>query len=468
MDNSTILDLFKSKPQLNLFRIGLGWLAFSMAFLGGTSCFQMQFCWGQTDSPNEPSQNQSPLWIVGSIVDEAGQPIANAGVTISVHEPGNSRFGPRPVLKKFETKTNEEGQYRFDFAKASPTHPKYFVKVVASTERCWEHDEIFRKGEFFEAKEIPPIQMREGRTIKGKLVAKDSAEATLQSPKLLVFASFKDDKFVDTFIKVFELDESGEFECLVPPDCPIAMAATADGYAIARANLDATDTEVGQIELPDGVALKGIMRNRANQPMPNVVVHLVERDCLFLENTCLIIRSSVVTDEKGRFRFPAHRGKCTVSVGSRGDNTFGEHLFPDPINQPLVLPKEIDLRSNDPLPGIALSEVPPQSLTGRVFYEDGEPAKGIVVDAATAGNQFVGQTKTDNEGKYQIVIPKGTVRFGLRVLGGRDKAGNYLIADPKEHPLAFRSTLQSIFFDQVEDDLENIDWTLKQVRQPGK
>ena len=264
-----------------------------------------------------------------------------------------------------------------------------------------------------------------------------------------------------SFYKVFDVAENGKFEFVVPPDCVVVIAATADGYAVARSKLESTETEVGQITLPEGVSLKGILRDHDNQPLPNVVIHLVEKEALHLEHSAAIIRSSVLTDEKGRFRFPVHSGECTITVGDRGDNTFGESLIPDPMNQPLVLPKAINLDVNNPLAGIALSEAPPQNLSGRILLENGEPAIGIIVDAVVAGHQRVSRTQTDADGNYRTAVPQGAIGFGVRVLGKRDNEGGVLIGIPVEHPQSNRTTSQSIWFRDVEGDIDDINWTLR-------
>lgn len=406
-------------------------------------------------------EGQDEEWVEGIILDQANHPIVAASVSISVYQTVPGGVGPTAELKKIETTTDEDGRYRFALLDVPPTTNPLFIAVSASTKTCWERCRSFHEWEFAETNKLPPLRLEEGRRVRGKLVHSETAPVGLQSPKLLAYALVRDGDIATPFVKLFDIEENGEFECLFPPDCAVAIAATADGFAVARANLDNSETEIGEIQLSKGVAVKGFLRDRNNRPLSNVVIHLVENEGLFIENSMMIIRSSVTTDIKGRFRFPVHSGKCTISVGHRGGNTFGKAIFPDPKKQPLVLPVILELDSDNPSSGIVLSEAEPQYLSGRVLLESGEPAIGIVVDALLDGSQRVARTVTDSDGRYKTAIPKSADRFGLRVVGKCDREGGMLFGVPTDHPQSARSTMQSIRFENVDDDISDINWTLQ-------
>ncbi len=446
-------------------RSSIVWFALVAVVVNVISFSQLRACSSSVWMDKISDECQDEEWVEGRILNQANRPIVAASVSISIYQPVPGGVGPTAELKKIETTTNEDGRYRFALSDVPPTTNPFFIAVSASTKTCWERRRSFHEREFTDTNLLPSLRLEEGRTVRGKLVPSDTSPFSLQSPKLLAYALVRDGGSMTPFVKLFDIEENGEFECLLPPDCAVAIAATANGYAVARAKLDNSETEVGEIQLSKGVAVKGFLRDRNNKPLSNVVIHLIENEGLFLENSMMIIRSSVTTDIKGRFRFPVHSGKCTISVGHRGGNTFGKAVFPDPRKQPLVLPVILELDSDNPPSGIVLSEAEPQYLSGRILLESGEPAIGIVVDALLDGSQRVARTATDSDGKYKTAIPKAADRFGLRVVGKRDKGGDMLFGIPADHPQSTRSSTQSIRFENVDDDISDINWTLQPDRE---
>ncbi len=414
----------------------------------------------------------------GKIVGEEGNPIKNASIRIEIfeEEEGAGGDGLASRLKELATTTDKTGEYRVNLAEFSALGKSLVVGVWASSDKCWERHKYFRPREFRETGEFPAIELRVGRRLVGRIsVAGDSDEIQLNAGKVMLFGLSLDRNdgatiWYDSFTKEIETVMDDRFECIVPADCSLFIAATADGYAIARHTIDETETDAGDIELARGTVVKGILRNRGGKPMPNAVVQLTENELYFSPlDSVYQIRSAAKTDSEGRFQFPAHNGKCTILVGLSGASTFGPSHFPDSDRQPLVVPVTLDLDSGNRTDEIELQEAAPRYISGKVLLDDGWPAGEVVVEASImAGGMSIRISRTltnKMDGTWTIAVPAELSWFCIKVNGRRNEMGEMLFALPEDHPRAKGSSTKKIWFENVEGDVTDVNWVLRPNNQ---
>ena len=424
---------------------------------------------GNTAStPSQPTNQEDSY--SGQIIDENNEPIAGATVRVTVFQLNPGGFRVSKQLKEIETTTDQSGNYQFEFVAAELGGDSFYMSISVNNDDCWERRKSVGEQEITDLKEIPTIQLKQGRKVVGKLVFDKTKTSELVAPTVVAYASVLDraeanTHYYDTFIFKTKAQANGEFEFFAPKDVEIGILATADSYSVARTKLSKDATTVPDISLPNGVQVSGVLRDRDNNPLPNKIVHLAEDQGFFIGNILMmVVRSSVKTDSFGRYKFPAHHGKCTISVGLEGESTFGASLFPDPQEQPLVVPVQIELKADSDIGEVVLTESASQKLSGQILLEDGEPAMEVEVKASVMGEGSqvrIATTQTDMQGNYTITIPKGVKRFGVQVFGKTLMSGQRLNGIPNAHPKSTGSSTQSIWFDNVTDDLDDIHWTLK-------
>ena len=424
---------------------------------------------GAADSTaTKAAESKQPELISGKIIDESGQPISGAIVNIYVREfrPGGMYIARE--LAKFMTVSDEQGEYQFDISKVPAHKEPLYLWVTAAYDQCWKRQKGIRESAFQENNKLPSIQLRKGRSVRGKIVPPDGMQ-TLQNTKVSFRALTLDriegtTTYMDNFWHLIEVDENGEFQCWVPKGSNLSIAATAGGCAVSRAELDSGENNFGEIKLSKGTIVRGFLQNQQSKPIPNVVVRLVENEWCFIDNTAYSISSSALTDDQGKFEFPPHRGKCTVLVETSGGSTFGADLYPDIERQPIVTPVIVNLGPDGSTKGLLLKQAEPIWIGGKVVFEDGLPAAGVLVTtSARAGNAsfYPTQTLTDETGLYRIAIHPEAASFGILVNGKRNGQGEMIFGWPNPHKQSKRSSMQSIIFENIEGDISNVDWTLK-------
>ncbi len=427
-----------------------------------------------TSTPSQPTNQEDSY--SGQIIDENNEPIADATVRVTVYQLNSSGFGTSKQLKEIETTTDQSGTYQFEFVAAESGGGSFLMSIAVSNDDCWQRLKSVREHEITDLNEIPTIQLKQGRTVVGKLVFDKTKTSELVAPTVVAYGTVFDraegnTHYYETFLLKTKAQANGEFEFIAPKDAEIGILATADSYSVARITLSKDATTVPDISLPNGVQVSGVLRDRDNNPLPNKIVHLAEDQGFFVNNTLMIVKSSVKTDRFGRYKFPAHHGNCTISVGLEGDSTFGTSLFPDPREQPCVLPVQIELKADSDIGEVVLTESAPQRLSGQILLEDGDPAQEVEVMASVmgGGSQIrIATTQTDMQGNYTVTIPKGGQRFFVQVFGTTPMSGEWLHGIPNAHPKSTGSSTQSIWFENVTDDLDDIDWTLKSTVPDGR
>ncbi len=254
----------------------------------------------------------------------------------------------------------------------------------------------------------------------------------------------------------------------MPPDRTIEVAAFDDNSAVSRSRIGPLDDDLGEIELQNGTSVYGSVFNRSGDPVAGVVVTLREFDVVSLPNSISVIEASVKTDAQGRFRLPPHLGKSAICVVERCNQERGLPAIFVPIcsevSPPVVVPAIVELDGTKPELHIDLKEASTIKISGAVHWENGQPAMGVMATGWIFGEPTgvrVSNSITDEQGRYTVEVPSNQKLASVSRIGKHDAdaAWNYAFAMP--HPLALRTELQLASFQNVQKDIEDVNWVLR-------
>ena len=208
---------------------------------------------GDTASiPGRPTNQEDSF--SGQITDENNEPIADATVLVTVFKSNSSGFGTSKQLKEIETTTDQSGTYQFEFVVAESGSDSFFMSIAVNNDDCWQRRKTFREKEITDLKEIPTIQLKQGRTVVGKLVFDKTKTSELVAPTIVAYGTVfdraeGDTHYYETFLLKTKAQANGEFEFIAPKDVEIGILATADSYSVARITLSKDATTVPDISL---------------------------------------------------------------------------------------------------------------------------------------------------------------------------------------------------------------------------
>jgi hypothetical protein len=238
-------------------------------------------------------------------------------------------------------------------------------------------------------------------------------------------------------------------------------------FAPQRIVVPKSGDELADVRLQPGTQVSGTVRDENGLPAPGVVVVADSVDDGTLTNVGFSVELAAKTDSQGRYELPPLDGMYRVylaDVGERNDHLADEFIVAE-TQPPLVEPKKISVS------GTGTRKLDFQSkgsllVRGIVRWPDGKPAVGCEVKASYmpqdfGGGIWIGQTWTDEDGKYVIPLPDAIENVSICAFGDFDAKRKWHYAHPSDNVKAKNKSMQFIALEPLNSDLDGIDWVLK-------
>ncbi len=285
-----------------------------------------------------------------------------------------------------------------------------------------------------------------------------------------------DSPLPEMFNQRVETDASGRFTVSVPANREFGLMVRSDEGAIARLVVPEGTDSLADIQLARGVVVSGRVLTRNGQPLAGCVVSLKSNDDQSLRTELTLgstlgsqelqINAYQITDAEGRFRFSPVLGDFLIHLARTGEAFRADSAeFRKAVDPPPFVP--VMLRLDKPgEKSITLIEAPTAQVSGTIRSDDGKPAAGVTLALSMpphGGNAYLdlGQTKTDQEGRYSARVPIPLEHLIVTTDGQFGADGEPLQIRPTD-PMAWsaRSQFGMLMIDQVDGDRKGLDCVL--------
>jgi beta-lactamase regulating signal transducer with metallopeptidase domain len=287
-----------------------------------------------------------------------------------------------------------------------------------------------------------------------------------------------DNLMPETLNERVETDASGRFTVSVPANREFGLIVRSEAGAIARLVVPEGTDILADIQLARGVAVSGRVLTRNGQPLAGCVVSLKSNDDqslrteLTLGSQELKIKAYQIADVEGRFRFSPVLGDFLIHLVPRGQAFRADSAeFRKAVDPPPFVP--VMLRLDKPgEKSITLIEAPTAQVSGTIRSDDGKPSAGVTLRLSMpphGGNAYVnlGQTKTDQEGRYSVRTPIPLEHLVITTDGQFGADGQPLQIRPLD-PMVWsaRSQFGMLMIDQVDGDRTGLDCVFVPAGRP--
>ena len=414
-----------------------------------------------------------PNKLKGKVVTTDAQPIANAKVKVElIHYYGHD--DDWEVVRQWNTISDQDGEYVIDLGGKIRQPKSRFVITSATAQGYadassgWGHwvQGIAERGS------ISSLEMKQGRMLSGKVVGPDGVPISNAKIKKLGGWPLQVGKEIEYwFPELSECDDSGRFAFGYPKDedAVVSLIFFAKGFASRHLRVRAED-DLGEIRLDRGTTVEGIVADTNGQPMAGVCVAATQawtdaeiRNC----GMGVSINLATLTDDRGKFKLDGIGDLCLIrlAASSRDEGEKCVRGRPDP---PIVSPTVVKAGSSQDVITVDFKQASTVTVAGQINWIDGEPAAGVEIKTSiqpsdpdwVGGNPWLGVTKTDRDGKYQVDFPLGAKSAMVHAFGLQDKDGNWHGANANPDGPANTKHHQMMIFDELKEKVVGADWTL--------
>ncbi len=353
--------------------------------------------------PREHTVRLEPASTIGGFVlDEQGQPIAGARVSLSIPSSGNQKPGePRIDLGSFQTRTDAEGRWKCELV---PAKLDMLSMTVEHSDYVLERHPFWRRTESpqvfvdLEASKAVLV-LKEGITLQGRVIDRDGrpiAGAQVRTtPPIRHAAATTDDR--------------GRFELAHIAPGPIELAAQAKGYVPAQRKVAAGEAAPVEIRLEAGRAITGRLVNQANRPIAGASLQLE------LGPSNRWVWPTAQTDRDGRFRVEGVPIEGGTLVVRQGMNTLAQRVPPSPKDAELAL----TMKSSQ--------------VRLRIVATDADSRQPLPAFTVVSRGYMMGrQPATD--GRFEMTFNRPPARPGFPALQVLIEAEGYFPSEPRKVP----------------------------------
>ncbi|MCA9037092.1 MAG: hypothetical protein KDA91_18275 [Planctomycetaceae bacterium] len=402
--------------------------------------------------------------VTGLITDENGVPLEGVEVTVTLRSAVKQQIGGShdSTLRTWWATTDSSGQFMIDISDAGHQPPTNSVAVRTAKSgyaagMSWGGLSL---KEIQDGKEFPPLKLLPGRRVTGNV---------LSSSGQPVAAVMHGGGHALHWMESLHIDEDGRLEVTVPASEEVAFCLYADDHSPAMISVSPNQTDLGDIRLEPGSVVSGKVLNKAGDPIEGVVVELICRE------TPPTLRPHVrnptrvaVSDGDGRFSLGAAAGECVLHVTSHAP-------IPDRLPEvsvtgkstPLIAPVELTLAARRENRSVDLRAADTRRIRGTARWDDGTPVEDFEVTGGVSfsrGGIGTSATKTDAEGRYEMILPRAenVYLIGIGAFRDRDRGEWYMAGGSAPHVSTDSGqviTLKGLAADL--DDVDNVDWELR-------
>lgn len=439
--------------------------------------------------PAVAKETSKPAVVSGIVLDEDGSPIRDVKVLIRVSKDRNVRDPVHqtncvPVrLREWNLVTGSDGVFQLEPGKRPDSEPMWARFTV--TARGRREATLVLTWEDLARGKLAQFRLARGRVVSGRILAPDGRPVVGAS--IAVISTYRlryewESRFGKQGIgremsyrpHAVKSDGKGRFEVTLPIQARGEILVDTPDCAPQRVAVKADATEAGDIKLSKGWRLSGKLLNRQGKPVAGQIVELESRDGGSIPNQFAPLTRLAKTDSQGRFELPPARGVFSVTLTpcSWGDSGGWPRLVADGPSV-LLAPTVVQLDGSDPSPTIVLREPEAVTLSGRITWEDGRPAKNCMFFASVEAPPAAGSDKSssgtsysltdvlcDEEGCYKLSVPRGlTICVSSCGRSGADH--RFYEPWPQYTPRAAQLNMGSLTLKNVTEDIGNLDWVLK-------
>lgn len=290
-----------------------------------------------------------PTEVTGSVVNEAGDPISGAKVSLRIRRFSKKKDGEASGPGPWTAVSDQNGQY-----KIKPTgtiranRVEVRIDVVAdgfADTHETDYEKQLLKGT------LPDVRMLDGRRINGQVV---NAAGEAVSKCIVRIQSNNEDLTKSWDSGPFAINGDGSFSVSLPEDGKAIAVFYPRDFAARFFNIS-DDTDQGKITLDNGTRLKGQVRDRHGKGVSGVVVGLRSTEYRLVFAYMALIQTAVRTDDEGYFQLPPLVGEYRLSVGKSVPD-YTRQMMIVGANPPDIEPVVIDTTGTDPEQLIILAE----------------------------------------------------------------------------------------------------------------
>lgn len=348
----------------------------------------------------------------GEVVDSHGNGIEKFSVNAAVHESfesfesfGDARAAQKP-LGRWEAK-DVQGKFSFVVEQPIVVKPHSLLVCQINAEGFLPvHDFLWGMKEISEFDgNFGTVALKRAVKVTGRLVLTASAgDEKILDPIVRFTSSNKSS--AAPFHQGAEFSDDGSFEAILPEDCQVKMIAYSKNAAAISKTVtiekfdpakDAQD--LGEFQLPEGVAVAGVVLTRNGSPVENQSIYLTQK----IDGQH--VHTLSITDVLGEFELPPRLGEVIVrlneEVGADGKatNSTGRKLTASPV--------ELTLRPGEPVKPIEFREAETFLISGSVALEDGRIPKQVYVAISGQDGTSHDQQVIGKDGEFAFAIARG-------------------------------------------------------------
>ncbi|MHC4400074.1 MAG: M56 family metallopeptidase [Planctomycetota bacterium] len=412
-----------------------------------------------------------PDKLVGQVEGEDGKPIADARVVIELKDDGavahliTLTCGYR-IVRTWQATTDKQGRYEIDTSTLGPqpTHRHFDGRARSKgyaeyrMRYAWTVKTVVEKGR------LAPVKMPLGRVVRGRVVDPDG-----KPPKNIVIQKGGMlQRNESWFPHPSAGKQDGTFAITVPKDVDVVFWVHATGWAPGHVKVPATTADVGDVVLRPGTIVIGRVLDGNGDPIPGVVVAMEGEQDVGIERARFSPNLATKTSTDGRFRLSPVVGKYKIWVtsGAATDDRIHERYLYSDRSPPLIAPQLIVLDGKEMQHEVNFRARSTLTVRGTIRWPDGKPVPHIGITTGTImegarGGITLGHALSDEDGGYEIELPKPMRDVHISVVGAKDAAGKWHEAFPVDAVRAHRKHARFMTFKLLEDDLDEADWQLR-------
>jgi len=413
----------------------------------------------------------------GKVVDEAGQPIVAAQVTIDLIN-GNPHPSPSiasPWQHRWEVTTDAQGRYVIQAVPLldDPYWLWFLVRVSAEGFVDHEPPALSLKnllGVSHTVAQIADLRLLRGVIVHGRVLGGDGKPV----PGASLLASgatskgAKEPGASDGRIqhRLRRTDKEGSFEFSAHPRMGIDLVIQCDGWAPKRIFIPAQQTNAGDIRLERGTTVTGTLKNENDVPLPGYWILAESHDLGLFPSALNPIKLTAKTDAVGCFTLSPLKGRFKIRVADNAQVWWTEPQVQSPSPKVAILPQDYNYEGNDDRSEIHLRAAPQVRVSGQILSIDGQPAKRepieIYCNAKTPERQVtLDSAWTDEQGRYAFQgIPRAVKEVFIgsgRVYPWKTGTKVYLKMCPSSGVSGARKD-GMVYLDELTQNVTNIDF----------
>ena len=353
---------------------------------------------GQSKDNAEPLTTKFTL-LKGKVHDTSGKPLEKFKVTIKLEDYSDSldHLSDIKLIARWE-KEFESGEFEFKVDRKFELHDNIWMGLnVVAEGYATPGTKWFEKTQLksFDG-DLGTKQLKRGIKVHGTLrLPSSSGDTKIKHGEISVsdLAGF----FQDTAI-----DEDGSFSLVVPEDCEIEFAASADNGAQLTKKItipkfaEGAEKDLGQLVFPEGIKARGKVLGVDGNPAEGQVVLMWHMGGIKSAATVAI------TDEQGQFELAPRLGKCEMALVDKFK--IGERLFKRTGKEVFAKSVQIELEAGKTHKPIEIRALRKHKVTGSIKLPDGTPASKVTFSVSY---EYVNDiVKADSNGNFKVELPE--------------------------------------------------------------